>query len=67
MTTKVKIELINEHMPVKVIASSGAERLPSRQVILRNKGDVYEEYVHSGQWLIVSEMSTEELFAEQNV
>lgn len=59
MTTKVKIELIQENMPVvvEILASDG--RLRYTQT-LRAIGNAAEDYVHSGQTLRVREMTTEE-------
>lgn len=55
MTTKVKIELIQEHLPV-VIESNG-----NILSTLFKVGHVFEAYVHSAQQLTVREMTTAEL------
>lgn len=60
MTTKVKIEIAQQHMPVvvEVLRSDGAVQHTSR---LTDRGDAVEEYVHSGQTLRVREMTTQEI------
>ena len=59
MTTKVKIEIVQKHMPVvvEVLRSDGTV---SQTHSLREIGVAAEEYVHSGQTLRVREMTTEE-------
>lgn len=59
MTTKVKIELIQEHMPVvvEVLDSDGRKRYTQT---LRSIGNTAEDYVHSNQTLRVREMTTAE-------
>lgn len=61
MTTKVKIEVTQSHMPVVVelLRGDGTEQRASH-VVLHAMGDKYEEYVHSGQALRVREMTTAE-------
>jgi hypothetical protein len=55
MTTKVKIELMQEHLPVVV-------EIAGRQVsVLLKAGDSHEDYVHSAQQITVREMTTAEL------
>lgn len=60
MTTKVKIEIAQQHMPVvvEVLRSDGTVQHTSR---LTDRGDAVEEYVHSGQTLRVREMTTQEI------
>ena len=59
MTTKVKIEIVQKHMPVvvEVLRSDGTV---SQTHSLREIGVAAEEYVHSGQTLRVREMTIEE-------
>ncbi len=62
MTTRVKVELIQQHMPVVVEIMDGkGERVLYHQ-ILEQSGTSAEEYVHSGQTIRVREMTTEEVF-----
>lgn len=64
MTTRVKIELIQEHIPVivEVLRDDGVAR---HVCVLRKKGNSTDEYVHSGQTLRVREMTTAELHNER--
>lgn len=59
MTTKVKIEIVQKHMPVvvEVVRSDGTV---SQTQHLSGQGQEAQEYVHSGQTLRVREMTTEE-------
>ena len=59
MTTKVKIEIVQKHMPVmvEVLRSDGTV---SYTQTLSEIGSAAAEYVHSGQTLRVREMTTEE-------
>lgn len=59
MTTKVKIEIVQKHMPVivEVLGSDGTVRHTNA---LSEIGAAASEYVHSGQTLRVREMTTEE-------
>lgn len=59
MTTKVKIEIAQKHMPVivEVLRSDGTV---GQTQTLSEIGQAAEEYVHSGQSLRVREMTTEE-------
>ena len=59
MTTKVKIELAQKHMPVVVEVVYADGRVGQTQT-LRELGIAAEEYVHSGQTLRVREMTTQE-------
>jgi hypothetical protein len=61
MTTKVKVQITQRHMPVivEVLQGNGNET-HVRQVTLPELGSAVEEYVHSGQVLRVREMTTEE-------
>lgn len=59
MTTKVKIELAQKHMPVVVEVVYANGRVGQTQT-LRELGIAAEEYVHSGQTLRVREMTTQE-------
>ena len=59
MTTKVKIELAQKHMPVVVEVVYPDGRVGQTQT-LRELGVAAEEYVHSGQTLRVREMTTQE-------
>ena len=60
MTTKVRIEIVQEHMPVivEVLRSDGTIQHTSQLV---SKGNAAEDYVHSGQTLRVREMTTAEI------
>lgn len=55
MTTKVKIELVQEHIPV-VVEVAGRE-----VAMLRKSGESHEDYVHSSQQIVVRELTPEEL------
>lgn len=59
MTTKVKVELAQKHMPVivEVLRSDGTV---GQTQTISELGQAAEEYVHSGQTLRVREMTTEE-------
>jgi len=59
MTTKVKIELAQKHMPVVVEVVYADGRVGQTQT-LRELGIAAEEYVHSGQTLRVREMTAQE-------
>ncbi len=61
MTTNVKIEIVQKHMPVvvEVLRSDGTV---SQTHTLRELGVSAEDYVHSGQSLRVREMTTEEAY-----
>jgi len=59
MTTKVKIELVQENMPVVVEIIGSDDRVRYRQT-LRRIGNAAEDYVHSGQTLRVREMTAQE-------
>ncbi len=55
MTTKVKITLVQKHLPVAV-------EVNGREVgLLLKDGDSIEEYVHSAQQVVVRELSTGEI------
>ena len=55
MTTKVKIELVQEHIPVAV-------EIAGREVaVLFKAGQSHEDYVHSAQQITVRELTTAEL------
>lgn len=60
MTTRVKIEIVQKHMPVIVetLRSDGSVQYTQT---LSEIGVSAEEYVHSGQTLRVREMTTQEL------
>ena len=60
MTTKVKIEVGQKHLPVvvEVLRDDGTMRYTTT---LSDLGSAVEEYVHSGQTLRVREMTTEEM------
>ena len=60
MTTKVRIEIVQEHMPVivEVLRGDGTIQHTSE---LASKGNAAEEYVHSGQTLRIREMTTAEM------
>ena len=59
MTTKVKIEIVQKHMPVvvEVVRSDGTV---SQTQTLSELGQEAQEYVHSGQTLRVRELTTQE-------
>ena len=59
MTTKVKVELAQKHMPVIVEVLRNDGTVWQTQTI-SELGQAAEEYVHSGQTLRVREMTTEE-------
>ena len=59
MTTKVKIELAQKHMPVVVEVLRNDGTVGQTQT-LSELGQAAEEYVHSGQMLRVREMTTAE-------
>lgn len=60
MTTRVKIQIIQEHMPI-VVETLRSDGTIAHHQIIRNKESIAEEYVHSGQTLRVREMTTAEL------
>jgi hypothetical protein len=64
MTTKVSVQLIQPHIPVVIetVASDGRVRYTQT---LKTIGSEAQEYVHSGQWLRVREMTTQEM-ADEN-
>lgn len=55
MTTKVKIEIVQAHLPVAIDLQrpDGSVQILH---ILSEPGQIAEEYVHSGQSLIVREI-----------
>ena len=59
MTTRVKIEIVGENMPVMVETRREDGKVAYSQT-LTGKGAAMEEYVHSGQTLSVREMTTQE-------
>jgi hypothetical protein len=59
MTTKVKIEIAQKHMPVVVEVLRGDGTVSQTQT-LSELGQEAQEYVHSGQSLRVREMTTQE-------
>lgn len=59
MTTKVKIEIVQKHMPV-VVETLRTDGTVQHTQTLSELGIGAEEYVHSGQTLRVREMTTEE-------
>lgn len=63
MTTKVKIEITQSHMPVVIetLRSDGTVAMTRRIV---NIGDSGDEYVHSGQTIRVREMTSAEMHAK---
>lgn len=63
MTTKVKIEIVQYHMPV-VVETLRIDGSIAHTQRLRDLGAAGEEYVHSGQMLRVREMTTEEMATE---
>jgi len=65
MTTKVRIEIVQEHMPVivEVLRSDGTIQHTCE---LDTTGNSVAEYVHSGQTLRVREMTTAEIHARSN-
>lgn len=60
MTTKVKIEIVQMHMPVVVETLRSDGTVQYTQTLNQMGGSGAEEYVHSGQTLRVREMTTEE-------
>ena len=66
MTTKVKVELVQEHMPVcvEVLRSDGTVQ---HFAVLMEKGNATEDYVHSGQTIRVREMTTQEIHEARNL
>ena len=59
MTTKVKIEIVQKHIPV-VVETLRSDGTVQHTQTLSEIGSCAEEYVHSGQTLRVREMTTEE-------
>lgn len=59
MTTKVKIEITQMHMPV-IVETLRSDGTVQHTQTLSELGAGSEEYVHSGQVLRVREMTTEE-------
>lgn len=59
MTTKVKIEIVQKHMPV-IVETLRSDGTVQHTQTLGELGGGAEEYVHSGQTLRVREMTTEE-------
>jgi hypothetical protein len=60
MTTRVRVEIVQENMPVVVeVLDSGL--IVSRTHTLKGLGATAEEYVHSDLTLRVREMTTAEL------
>ena len=59
MTTKVKIEIVQKHMPV-IVETLRTDGTVQHTQTLSELGVVVEEYVHSSQTLRVREMTTEE-------
>lgn len=59
MTTKVKIEIVQNHMPV-IVETLRSDGTVQHTQTLSAIGAGAEEYVHSGQTLRVREMTTEE-------
>jgi len=55
MTTKVKIELVDVHMPV-VVETEGRE-----VALLLNSGESHTDYVYSSQQIVVRELRPDEL------
>jgi len=60
MTTKVKIELAQKHMPV-VVDTLRSDGTVAHTQTLSELGQEALEYVHSGQVLRVREMTTQEM------
>lgn len=55
MTTKVKIEMLQPHMPVAI-------EINGKEVkVLTKVGDAYEDCVYSGHTIIVREMTSDEV------
>lgn len=59
MTTKVRISIVQPHRPV-VVETLRSDGTVQQKTALRATEDVLEEYVHSGQGILVREMTTEE-------
>ena len=59
MTTKVKIEIVQEHMPV-IVETLRSDGTVQHTKTLIELGVGAEEYVHSGQTLRVREITIEE-------
>lgn len=59
MTTKVKVELAQKHMPVVVEVLRNDGTIGQTRTI-SELGQSVEDYVHSGQTLRVREMTAEE-------
>ena len=59
MTTKVKIEIVQLHMPVVIETLRSDGTVQHTQTLAIQDAGV-EEYVHSGQTMRVREMTTEE-------
>lgn len=61
MTTKVKVEIVQKHMPIviEVLREDGTVQYTQTLNIVGGSG--FEDYVHSGQKLLVREMTTQEM------
>ena len=59
MTTKVKIEIVQMHMPV-VVETLRSDGTVQHTQTMSDMSQACAEYVHSGQTLRVREMTTEE-------
>lgn len=59
MTTRVRVEVVQKHMPVVVEVLYNDGTIKQVQV-LNEIGTSLEDYVHSGQMLRIREMTTEE-------
>jgi len=66
MTTKIKIEISQQHMPI-VIEVLGPDGRVHQTQTLAVFGAAAEEYVHSGQMLRVREMTTSEMHHSQTL
>jgi hypothetical protein len=60
MTTKVKIEIVQKHMPVVVEVLRSDGTVSHTQTLTEVGAGAAVEYVHSGQTLRVREMTTQE-------
>jgi hypothetical protein len=60
MTTRVKIQIVQKHVPVivEVLRSDDTVQI---ETVLHNSAQEVEEYVHSGQTIRIREMTLQEL------
>ena len=62
MTTKVKIEIVQEHMPI-VVDFTDQDGIVMYTDILKNIGSNLSEYIHFGKRIQIREMTAKEFEA----